>query len=161
MDLQPEIKSCGVIVFREQPTLSFLLMKHSDRWDLPKGHVDPGESEIQTALRELIEETGISEDDIVLDEHFRHSEFYTVKKKRFGNKPKLKELVLFLAKLVNDVEIKLTEHIGYEWVEWDPPHTIQTKTIDMALSSVANYWDCDSNGNVSEISDSKANETRG
>ena len=39
------ITSCGIIVFRRQPELSFLLLKHHNRWDLPKGHVEPGESE--------------------------------------------------------------------------------------------------------------------
>ena len=54
-----QLKSCGVLVFRDEPSLSFLLMEHTQRLDLPKGHVDPGESEIECALRELEEETGI------------------------------------------------------------------------------------------------------
>ena len=29
-------------------------------WSLPKGHVEPGETEAQTAVREVAEETGIS-----------------------------------------------------------------------------------------------------
>ncbi len=33
---------------------SFLLMKHRNRYDLPKGHVDSGETEMQTALRGFI-----------------------------------------------------------------------------------------------------------
>jgi len=64
---RPQVRSSGVIVFRKQPQLSFLLMKHANRWDLPKGHVDPGESDIECALRELDEETGIQRDDIKLD----------------------------------------------------------------------------------------------
>ncbi|MEL7266668.1 MAG: NUDIX domain-containing protein, partial [Planctomycetota bacterium] len=39
---------------------AFLLMRHAKRWDLPKGHSDPGETLIQTALRETQEETGIA-----------------------------------------------------------------------------------------------------
>lgn len=140
MGKKPKVKSCGVIVFREEPELAFLLMQHTDRWDLPKGHVDPGETELETALRELEEETGISAKDIELDQDFRHSQFYQVKKKRNGDKPRLKELVIFLGKLVNDVELKLTEHIGYEWLAWNPPHEIQTKSIDPVLNSVAAHW---------------------
>mgnify|MGYP003392721589 CR=1 FL=1 len=53
-----EVKSCGVFVMRREPELSFLLLRHASRWDLPKGHVDAGESDRECALRELREETG-------------------------------------------------------------------------------------------------------
>ena len=49
-----DIQSCGFLVYREEPKLSFLLMQHSTRWDLPKGHVDPGETEMECALRETV-----------------------------------------------------------------------------------------------------------
>ncbi len=54
----PEVRSCGVLVTLGDPIDRFLLMRHKDRWDLPKGHVDPGESDMETALREMVEETG-------------------------------------------------------------------------------------------------------
>jgi 8-oxo-dGTP pyrophosphatase MutT (NUDIX family) len=44
-----EVKSCGFFVMK--PDQSFLLMKHRDRYDLPKGHMEVGETEHQTALR--------------------------------------------------------------------------------------------------------------
>lgn len=44
-----QAKSCGFLIMKSD--LSFLLMKHPKRYDLPKGHVDSGESEQQTALR--------------------------------------------------------------------------------------------------------------
>jgi bis(5'-nucleosidyl)-tetraphosphatase len=44
-----EVKSCGFLVMKSDQ--SFLLMKHSDRYDLPKGHMEVGETEQQTALR--------------------------------------------------------------------------------------------------------------
>lgn len=140
---EPEIKSCGVLVFRNKPEKSFLLMEHSHRWDLPKGHVDPGETEHQTALRELVEETGISANQIKLDPNFRFSHFYQVKKKRYGKQPVQKELVIFLGILLDDFasnEIVLTEHIGYRWFPWDPPHSIQTATIDPLLHCVSQFW---------------------
>lgn len=36
-----------------------LMMMRRGWWDLPKGHVEPGESHPQTALREVEEETGL------------------------------------------------------------------------------------------------------
>lgn len=137
---EPDIKSCGVLIFREQPTLSFLLMEHSDRLDLPKGHVDPGESDMETALRELEEETGITSEDIKLEPDFRYSHSYIVHKKRYGKEPRLKELVIFMATLTKEVELELTEHIGYQWVEWNPPHQIQEKTIDPLLLAANEFF---------------------
>ncbi|CAF3685548.1 unnamed protein product [Rotaria sordida] len=46
-------------------------MKHPHYYDLPKGHMEIGESEQQTALRELCEETGIKSSDIDVDSNFR------------------------------------------------------------------------------------------
>ena len=72
------IKSCGVLLFRSEPKRSFLLMRHADRWDLPKGHVDQGETETQCALRELWEETGIEANAIRIDPQFRYTLEYQV-----------------------------------------------------------------------------------
>ena len=66
-----EVKSCGFLILRGDPPCEFLLMRHADRWDLPKGHVDRGETEMECALRELHEETGITADDIELIDRFR------------------------------------------------------------------------------------------
>ena len=62
-----KVKSCGVLVLSADER-SFLLMRHRNRWDLPKGHIEPDESELDCALRELREETGISADQIELIE---------------------------------------------------------------------------------------------
>ena len=133
------IKSCGVLIVHGDPIDSFLLMRHPTRLDLPKGHVDPGESELECALRELEEETGIQANDIELDPHFRFTTQYTVLKKRYGDQPMDKTLVIFLGRLLNDVEVRPTEHQGFQWTKWDPPHRIQQQTIDPLLAELADY----------------------
>ena len=80
----PEVKSCGLLIVRGEPVREFLLMRHADRWDLPKGHVDPGETEMQCALRELREETGIAATDIELIDGFRFTTQYPVRAKKSG-----------------------------------------------------------------------------
>ena len=60
----------GYLIFRRSSSLQFLLMKHPDRWDLPKGHVDPGESIFDAAKRELWEETAIPFDALWTDPTF-------------------------------------------------------------------------------------------
>lgn len=130
------LKSCGVLLFRSEPKRSFLLMRHADRWDLPKGHVDAGETETQCALRELWEETGIEANAIRIDPQFRYTLDYQVPWRDAGGQLRDKQLVVFLAELTKPAEIKLTEHLGYQWFEWNPPHRIQEQTIDGLLAAV-------------------------
>jgi 8-oxo-dGTP pyrophosphatase MutT (NUDIX family) len=134
-----QLKSCGVIVFRSAPVESFLLMEHADRLDLPKGHIDPGESELECALRELEEETGIQAGDVEIDPAFRFSIQYRVRYRRFGNRIMTKTLVIFLGRLLRSVEVALSEHGGYRWVDWRPPHSIQQQTIDPLLAAIEEY----------------------
>lgn len=132
-----KIKSCGVIVMRTEPQLSFLLlMKHPTRYDLPKGHIEPGEDELCCALRELQEETGIEASNLHLDETFRFTIIYQTRYKRFGGKTIEKTVVIFLGWLRQEVNLKLSEHSSYTWVNWNPPHTIQKKTIDPLLEQL-------------------------
>lgn len=56
-------KSCGVLPYRvTDGQREFLLVfeTYSQCWSLPKGHMEAGETEVQTALRELYEETGLT-----------------------------------------------------------------------------------------------------
>ena len=56
-------KSCGVLPYRiVDDVREYLIVfeKFSQCWSLPKGHMEAGETEIETALRELYEETGLS-----------------------------------------------------------------------------------------------------
>ena len=145
-----KVKSCGFLIVRgtrleSDPTRfadsgveSFLLMIHPDRFDLPKGHVDKGESNLECAYRELVEETGISEDDIRVDETFKFKLQYPVQYKNW-DKPREKKLIIYLGYLLRDVEIVLTEHNGFEWRKWQPPHQIQTETIDPLLAQLAEH----------------------
>ena len=55
-------KSCGALVYRVTPNgqkeLLFIKHRHGTHWSFPKGHMEEGETEVQTALREVKEETG-------------------------------------------------------------------------------------------------------
>ena len=70
-------KSCGALVYRKRgESVQLLMLKHrlGGHWSFPKGHVEAGETEIQTALREVREETGL---DISLLEGFREKVSYS------------------------------------------------------------------------------------
>ena len=107
-----DLKACGVLIVRGEPIHSFLLMKHPDRWDLPKGHVDPGETDMECALREMEEETGISPGDVSIDPDFRFTLRYKVQNKRTKGEVKQKKLVIYLGRLEVDPEIVFTENDG-------------------------------------------------
>ena len=55
-------KSCGAIILRKQnKTIETLLVKHTKgHWAFAKGHVEENETEEETALREIKEETGLN-----------------------------------------------------------------------------------------------------
>ncbi|MBL8850596.1 MAG: NUDIX domain-containing protein [Planctomycetaceae bacterium] len=131
-----ELKACGVLITRGEPICEFLLMRHPTRWDLPKGHLDPGETETECALRELWEETGIPADAVQLDPDFRFEHRYQVRSGRTGGELWPKTLVIFLGRLLRPVPFKLTEHEGFQWFAWSPPHEIQQQTIDPLLNEV-------------------------
>lgn len=58
--------SCGAVVFRKTPEndIRYLLIrnKRSAHWGFPKGHIEPGETKVDTAIREVMEETGLKID---------------------------------------------------------------------------------------------------
>jgi bis(5'-nucleosidyl)-tetraphosphatase len=134
-----QVKSCGFILFagnRTDPRKSFLLMKHADRYDLPKGHIEPGETDLECALREMNEETGISIDAVQVEPGFEYRSTYYPQYARYDNEVIEKTLIIFLG-WVNAPTVTIsTEHFGYEWIDWQPPHQIQAQTIDPLLAEV-------------------------
>jgi 8-oxo-dGTP pyrophosphatase MutT (NUDIX family) len=134
-----KVMSCGVLVFREEPVRSFLLLRQSHRYDLPKGHVEAGETEMTCALRELVEETGIESSRVRIEENFRYATTYYPRYRRLGNEQVEKTVVIYLGWLLEDRPILVSEHVGHEWIEWKPPHKIERGTIDGLLSEVDKF----------------------
>ncbi len=124
---------------RGNPIEQFLLMVHPNRLDLPKGHIDDGETETECALRELLEETSITESDIHLDPDFRFTTRYRVRPRKYGGEEFEKTLVIFLGHLTHDVHIVPTEHEGFAWFDWKPPHQLQAETIDRLLAELEGW----------------------
>ena len=106
-------KSCGVLVLRQQvDELYVVLLRHrfGGHWSFPKGHVEAGESERQTALREVREETGLT--GIKLMDGFRESVEYSPKP---GVK---KQVVYFLGTTEQEKLIRQEEEISE--IMWAP-----------------------------------------
>jgi 8-oxo-dGTP pyrophosphatase MutT (NUDIX family) len=109
-------KSCGIVVFREKNNERLYLILHypSGHFDLPKGHVEDGESEHETALRELEEETGISDVEIITD--YRVPISYKYKKK---GQPSNKQVVFFLGETATEAVKISHEHLDHFWLPYD------------------------------------------
>ena len=105
-------KSCGAIVYRKfHGNTEILLIRHikSGYWSFPKGHVEEGETEEETAKREIKEETGV---DVLIDNGFR--EIVTFSPRRETTKT----VVYFVGRAMNHHLIAQKEEISeIRWVE--------------------------------------------
>lgn len=105
-------KSCGALVIRKTgDTYDLVLLRHrfGGHWSFPKGHVEAGETERQTALREVREETGLS---IRLLDGFRESVEY------FPQAGVKKQVVYFLGVAQGDELVRQEEEISE--LRWAP-----------------------------------------
>ncbi|MFH1785071.1 MAG: bis(5'-nucleosyl)-tetraphosphatase [Candidatus Micrarchaeota archaeon] len=110
-----EEKSCGLILFREinKMRLYLLLNYEEGHWGFPKGHVEKNEDEIETALRETMEETGITE--ITILPNFHESLVYQYRK----NGQKFHKTVYFFIGKTKTERILLShEHVGSMWLSY-------------------------------------------
>ncbi|XP_075696268.1 bis(5'-nucleosyl)-tetraphosphatase [asymmetrical] [Rhinoderma darwinii] len=113
------LRACGLIIFRRITEASvsdieFLLLQTSygiHHWTPPKGHVDPGEDDMTTALRETEEEAGLKSTQFNIVDGFRKELNYKV-----NDKPK--KVIYWLGELKDqNAEVKLSnEHQHYRWL---------------------------------------------
>ena len=138
---KPPLIACGFLIYRAGNPIELLIMEHSNRLDLPKGHLDAGESLMECACRELQEETGIEFEQIEVIQGFEFVTRYTVSNNNTGFKPCEKELRIYLARLIDqEVTIHLTEHEGYRWVPWRRGLKIQAETLNPLLRHLDDFW---------------------
>ena len=90
-------KSCGAVIFRKAGDWYTLLIRHTKgrHISFPKGHVEPGETESQTAEREVLEETGLR---VRIDRRFRAENRYNIR-------PDTQKLVVIFAATTDQKEI--------------------------------------------------------
>jgi len=122
----PKEKSCGAVVFRRNSEVKYLLLYYeAGHWDFVKGNVEPNESEKDTVIRELEEETGIVRAHFI--DGFRETINYFYKR---GGKTIYKEVAFFLIQ-TEESRVRLSyEHIGYEWLNYE--ESIRRLTFETA-----------------------------
>ena len=119
--------SCGAVVYRMTqdggvPIFLLVNSKRSNRWGFPKGHIENGESETETAKREIFEETGIK--NVKFVENFRQEDVYLINGVLDETKGRLveKHSVYFLALALEDaLDFDKNEISKVEWADIKKP----------------------------------------
>lgn len=101
-------RSCGVIPYRYRNGIKeyLIILQTNGCWSFPKGHIEPGETEQQTALRELMEETGLTADlqDVRIMSQYPIPPYIT------------KQLVLFPGEVSGEIRLRKSEAVACKWV---------------------------------------------
>lgn len=113
--------------FKKSEVKYLLLHYQAGHWDFVKGNVESGESEKDTVVRELREETGIADAKFV--ENFREEIEYFYRRQSTTIH---KEVVFFLIQTRTE-EVKISyEHVGYTWLNYQ--HALEKLTFKNAKS---------------------------
>lgn len=121
-------KSCGAIVLDGGKIL--VIQQAEGHWGFPKGHVEAGETEVQTAIREIKEETNY---DVEVNENFRYVETYSPKE---GVE---KDIVFFVAKKVaGDMRPQEEEVQNILWLTYE--ETLERLTYENSKEILKKAW---------------------
>ena len=124
-------RAAGAVVFRRTeggPRL--LLLRAYKNWDFPKGTIEPGESELDAAKRETLEETGLADLEFPFgDEHQDTLPYAGGKVARY-----------FLAETEkSDIELPVSpelgrpEHHEWRWVSFDEAEELLPPRLGVIL----------------------------
>ena len=103
-----KVKSWGCIIIENNKVL--LIQQKKGNWGFPKGRVEKNETECETAIREVKEETNL--DVKIEDVNKKYVDTYFAKKNEF------KEVVFFLAKRIGgEIKPQENEIKKVEWVD--------------------------------------------
>ncbi len=130
----PKEKSAGAIIFRREDNKIYYLLLHypslnrrGGHWEFAKGHIEQGESDEETIRREVKEETGIKDVNIIpgfkqyIKYFFRqYKESVSEEDKKSAKTPWIFKLVVFYVVQTNTKDVKIShEHIDFVWLPID------------------------------------------
>lgn len=128
-------EAAGGIVYNERQEI--LLIFRRGIWDLPKGHIDPGEKPEQAALREVREETGLRE--LVLHD-FAGMTYHTFRDRQ--NQRTLKPTHWFRMS-AQQTELRLQAEEDIEQAAWATPETFdqfQSNMFESVSELLTQEW---------------------
>lgn len=129
-------KSCGAVVYKMEENTPLFLIEHMalGHTSIPKGHVEGNETEEETALREIREETNLEVD---LDSGFRHTISYSPFEGIH------KDVVFFIARAKTDLLINQESEVSaLEWLPFEEAVAAMTYDTDKeTLQAARKYLD--------------------
>ena len=133
----PFEKSAGAVIFRKEEGKIYYLLLHYEmgHWGFPKGHIEKGESLEQTVRREVKEETGIEDIEILngFKEWIKY--FYKLKDKNIF------KIVTYLLAETKQRKVKISyEHKGYAWLSYNDALNRLTFTNSKEILKKANNY---------------------
>ena len=119
--------SCGIIPVRDEDgQLLTLMLRAYQYWDFPKGMMEDGEEPMQAAIRELQEETGISDADFRWGDRFMETGPYSRGKvaRYFIAETGTSEIVMGLSPETGE-----PEHHEWRWMSFDEAFDITSPRV--------------------------------
>jgi 8-oxo-dGTP pyrophosphatase MutT (NUDIX family) len=124
-------RAAGAVVFRRTPEgVKLLLLRAYRNWDFPKGMIDEGETELETAVREVREETSLE------DLAFPHGEAFCETPPYAGGKIAryyLAETDRAEITLPVSPELGRPEHHEWRWVSLDEAKRLLPERLQPTL----------------------------
>ncbi|MFP4376072.1 MAG: NUDIX domain-containing protein [Spirochaetales bacterium] len=128
-------KSCGAVIYRRRlrkPEFLVVLHEKGRHWGFPKGHANSGETEMETAVREIKEETGLH---VTFREDFYERVYFLTPKER------RKEVVFFLSRVGrHHVQVDPAEIREYRWLSyWETRDRLTYENSKLVLDKAYDY----------------------
>ena len=113
-----------------------LIEQHGEFWSFPKGHKEEGESDFEAARRELFEEVGISDGNLIESEKF--IECYSFQQKGIT----LDKTVSFYPFITDSLEVRIdkNEVTDSRWVRYEEAIKMLTFKETKAVLDQADNW---------------------
>ena len=135
-------KSCGAVVYNPERQLFLIIKMLNGNWGFPKGHTENQETDIQTAIREVTEETGIN---IKILDGFKKS----IKYIPF---PEVLKKVIFFIGITEEEKVTIDKHEieDYMWCSYEETlkmitYKPQRDIMESSLQFIKNYYGDDKN----------------
>ena len=130
-------KSCGAVVYNPERQLFLIIKMLNGNWGFPKGHTENQETDIQTAIREVTEETGIN---IKILDGFKKS----IKYIPF---PEVLKKVIFFIGITEEEKVTIDKHEieDYMWCSYEEAlkmitYKPQRDIMESSLQFIKNYY---------------------
>ncbi len=129
--MKPAPRAAGAVVFRRtERGIRLLVLRAFKNWDFPKGIVEAGENQLDTARREVEEETGLGELDFPFgEEHQETLPYASNKVARYY----LAETTEHAIELPVSPDLGRPEHHEYRWVTYDEAEALLPPRLAVVL----------------------------